>query len=162
MNPSEVCIAVSEAVKDALNAGVAADAFSVEFTALRSYETGVDLEECSNLRVDVLYGFPQIRRQDRDSWSVRVPIDVAVRKQVLASNAAACDALATLVGEIFDYLSNDGGKPRAITVSGYDDVSFDEPTPEELDDYVPYDGRQLDKNALFLGVARVAYEVRSQ
>ncbi len=162
MNPSEVCIAVAEAVKNALNAGVAADAFSMEFTAARSYETGIELEECLNLRVDVLYGFPRISRQDRNSWSVRVPIDVAVRKQALASNTSACDALAKLVGEIWDYLSNDGGQPRQITVTDYADVSFDEPTPDELDNFVPYAGRSLDKDTLFVGVARVAYEVRSQ
>jgi hypothetical protein len=162
MNPSKVCIAVAEAVKTALNAGVAADAFSVSFTATRSYDTGVNLEECADLRVEVLYGFPAIRRQDRDSWNVRVPIDVAVRQQAMASDASACDALAQLVGEIWDYLSNDGGQPRVLTVADYDDVAFGEPTPGELDDFVPYDGRTLDKDNLFVGVARVAYEVKAQ
>ncbi|MDD4890546.1 MAG: hypothetical protein PHU85_11535 [Phycisphaerae bacterium] len=161
MNPSEVAIAVADAVVATLNAGVSAAAFSTSFAAARSYETGVELENCAAVRVDVLFGFPAITRQDRASWSVRVPIDVAVRQQAMASNTSACDALAKLVGEIWDYLSNDGGKPREITVTDYDDVSFDEPAPDELDNFVPYDGRLLDKANLFVGVARVAYEVKA-
>jgi len=161
MNPTEIGLAVADAVVVTLNAGEEADAFASYwadgFTAQRIWDTSITLEGNTTLRVDVLQAEPVVvHRETRATWKCLVPIFIAVRKQCSESSVAACDALTKLTGEIWDYMASNNGSPRSL--EGYADAVLDFPDNAAeapvvvLPDY-------LHSHNQFTGIVRLDYRV---
>lgn len=84
--PTAECVSIAEAVKDALNAGVAAGTFARTFEAVRSYADWDEAlaDDDNALHVDVV--LPQTGAADslatRGSAKLGTPVEIGVRKKL--------------------------------------------------------------------------------
>jgi len=119
MANSSTLTAAAEAVKDALN-GAPDGTFDAAFTAVRAYAPVYTVEALKTLRVTVVPKAIVRDRATRKSDDLTVSIDIAVQKQLTATDDAApgridnaeADALMALVEAIAVYF-------RAARVPGY-------------------------------------------
>lgn len=154
MNPAAIAIAVADAVRAELAAGVAAGAFSQTFAPARTYDTELELEDSAGLRVDVLYGDIGLDRDTREAWLVTIPIDIAVRSHCRESDTEAADELATLAGQVWEYFAGNNGTPRPL--GDYPEASLVMP---EKDVFAPYLPNVLHRRNQFTAIVRLDYEV---
>lgn len=95
---------IAQAVTDALNAGVAEDAFSVPFNAERAYLAVYELPEMADLKVTVVPKRRTIAGGTRGASQQDVAVDIAVQKRVSPADLEESDALVALIESIGNYL----------------------------------------------------------
>lgn len=95
---------IAQAVTDALNAGVAEQAFDAEFTAVRAYLPQYELPEMADLKVTVVPKQIVLTGGSRSAAQQDVAIDVAVQQRVDPQDLNAVDELMELVESIAGYL----------------------------------------------------------
>lgn len=89
---------LANAVKEQLNA----TAFSLEFTATRSYLPVIDLEDAETLHVTVVPRGRMSQVQSRGKAGREYRIDIGVQKRVTPETLAELDALCGLVEELIE------------------------------------------------------------
>lgn len=104
---------IAQAVMDALNAGVAEEAFDADFTAVRAYLPQYELPEMADLKVTVVPKQVVLTGGSRSAAQQDVAIDVAVQQRVDPQDLDAVDALMELVESIAGYL-----RTRRLTLNG--------------------------------------------
>lgn len=98
---------IAEAVKDELNAGVAAGAFgAVQFAARRLNVPLFDLPDLKTLHVTVVGRSYEQEPVSRGDTATDVEIDVAVQKKVAGVEPAEIDPLADLVEAVIRFFAN--------------------------------------------------------
>jgi hypothetical protein len=159
-NPFQILQDVADAVVAELNAGNAAGSFSMAFTAARTYDAHLEMEQtrAKSLSVDVLFGVPEIRRATVVSDGIVCPIDICVRKQVVLSDTNTIDGLVAFTGELWAYLAGSGtdGFPRSL--STYNTADWEDPPPDAMPwPYVP----ELLNDNLYAGILHTFYVVHA-
>lgn len=97
---SEPLIQLADAVVSALNG----QAFSLSFTAVRSYIGQRELKDLATLAVDVVPGEDTNDIIDREETQHILSVEIGVRQKVNDLTNATLDPLTALVDEIKDYL----------------------------------------------------------
>lgn len=156
--PSDPEVAlVADAVTALLVTGVAAHAFSIEFTPVRRFISTTKLEDLGTLHVDVVpVGSQYTLDETRTSIACSSVVEVAVRKRFEEGDLdaetgnpthGAVDGLLYLGQEIIVYLA----KHRRLT-------SYEAAVLVDIDDNVAWSPRELKHNQQFTGIACVVYE----
>ena len=101
-------------VADAILAELNAAAFSLPFTATRSYLPRYKLEDMETLHVTVVPNKDTVLPGDRGKSRHDYELDVAVQKKLTTADNAEIDPLVTLTEEIADYFR---GKRLALLPS---------------------------------------------
>ena len=160
-NPFQVLKDVANAVVGELN-NAASGTFSMSFTAARTYDTELKLEEdeSRDLSVQVLYGVPELEMATTSQFSVHCPIEVAVRKQCLVTNTAGLDSLSALAGEVYSYLASDANTNNPRVLTAYGDACWED-VEGETNQPVPYDPDLLKEANQFASVLRFRYVVHT-
>lgn len=153
--PSPEVSLVADAVVAELAAGVAAVAFSAEFTPVRSFISSAELEDLDTLHVDVVPVTPNPSIEARFSVGCENQVDVAIRKRFEGDDLdattgrptnAAVDALLYLEQEIYCYLA----EHKRLT--GYTDAGFMEAVIRTA-----WAADHLENRQQFTGIIRVTY-----
>jgi len=101
-------------VADAVAAELNAESFSLPFTAVRHYETAMELEETGEIAVDVVPVSPGMEEESDTTLRFDSAVDVAVRYKFTSAdtdpatgriNTLAVDDLLNLVQELGRFLS---------------------------------------------------------
>jgi len=95
---------IAQAVTDALNAGVAEDAFAMSFNAERAYLPVYELPDMADLKVTVVPKRRTIAGGTRGASQQDVAVDIAVQKRVNPADLEESDALVALIESIGNYL----------------------------------------------------------
>jgi len=139
---------IAEAVKDELNAGVAAGSFGTwQFAAARLNVPLFDLADLKSVHVSVVgrsFAESPISRSDT---STDLEIDVAVQKKVSSVEPAEIDPLADLVEAVIGFFRN-----RRLT--GMTDAVWRSTRNDMM--YIP---EHLDEKRLFTSVITLSYRV---
>lgn len=137
---------IADAVAALLNAGVAAEAFALDFTASRARV--IDLKATTSLKVVVLGTAEEVSPAARDEDAVDLRIEVGVVRRIDRGDFDAdVDRLVELVEQIRDYLRDHeiaGAEQTEIAVAPL------------------YDHDRLLTKALFAGVVVATYRVHRE
>lgn len=163
---SAIPILLADAITEVINTAAAADAFSQEFTAFRSYPIWTDdFEGLKDLSVDVVFvssgGQGALAELDSEQAIGTEPaIDIAVRKRFETPDrdnttnevkASSIDALVKLVEQIYETVAGDRMAAIELTTGVY--ANWVDATVRTYCDY----GRL--RQGVFLGVVRIRFDV---
>lgn len=105
--------------------------FSLELTAVRSYQPVFDLKDLSTLKASVVFRTEDTERATRGSvWQREYVVDMVIQKKVANMLAATLDPLMNLAGEIAEWFRDDDNKrplpslPQFVTMSVANDPAY--------------------------------------
>jgi len=155
-----VVVSVAEKLKDLLQAGQDAEAFSTDITPVRGYDTTEVLQDLDTLHCDVVIAATTPELRSRVGLDYLCEVDVAIRKKFGVADADAdtgrvpntsIDPLVLLLEEIVEYVAAKSRRGLASTPPAAWKSAV---IP------VPFHPEHLQEHRQFTGVVRVTYEAQ--